>query len=270
MEQLIKNVTRYIDYLINDLKLCVSIHFLKDFYEKINGKVMMAIVPYIIHRNPYCLFVNEDHHDECIENQRKMIRSMTDTSPFENTCHAGAKELVHPIFKDGIAVGYVSVSGYRDRTTPFSILNPALWESALCQSDIPRSLTDTLIPPLVVMVGRLLEFAPDGDGEINVIMRLIADDPKSVTLSGVAKRIGRSPSYVSHLFKKKTGKSIRAYSNDLKLIEAQRLLSTSPLSVTEIAFELGFDDTSYFVRLFKEKYGETPYKYKKRNLTTKS
>ena len=89
------------------------------------------------------------------------------------------------------------------------------------------------------------------------------------TLTDIARHFGRSKSHVSHLFKSKTGKTVRAYCNELKLFTAQNLLRTTSLSVTEVGLEAGFEDTSYFVRLYREKYGVTPYQYRKSNLTSK-
>ena len=112
------------------------------------------------------------------------------------------------------------------------------------------------------MVEKLLEFKSDNAEEINLILRYVADFPGEVNLEEIASHFGRSKSHISHLFKTKTGKSLRAYTNDLKLKRAKNLLCSTELSVTEIAFESGFEDTSYFVSLFRSKYGNTPYKYK--------
>ena len=99
--------------------------------------------------------------------------------------------------------------------------------------------------------------------EVSRIKKYISDTLPNVTLEGISKELGRSCSYISHVFKKNTGRSIRAYCNELKLFEAQKLLTSTDLSVTEIAFEAGFEDTAYFIRLFRELYGITPNKYRK-------
>lgn len=267
MDELIKNTTDYFDYLINEVKICASVHFLKEMYPKINPGVMLAITPYIIHRNPYCLFVGQKRHPDCLENQREMICSFKGKEPIVHTCFAGASEIVYPILKDSEPVGFLSVNGYRMAEGEEKCLDSALWHSQLDPEQIPRKLTDVLIPPLRLMIEKLLEYESESAEEINLILRYIADKPGVVNLDRIAKHFGRSKSHISHLFKTKTGKTIRAYSNDLKLKRAKNLLGSTALSVTEIALETGFEDTSYFVRLFKEKYGETPYKYRKSNLT---
>ena len=263
MENLIKNTTDYLDYLISEAKLCVSVHFAKEMYPSINRSVLLAISPYIIHRNPYCIFVNEDNHSLCIENQRVMINGFVDRNPLVHTCYAGAREIVYPIFKEGKSVGFVSVNGYSAQEKPAVEYNDELWKNALDKREIPRSLTDTLIPPLQLMVENLLMFEAEEVEEINLVIRYITNHPRTASLEKIAHHFGRSKSHISHLFKTNTGKTVRAYCNELKLYGARNLLCSTDLSVTEIALESGFEDTSYFVSLFKNKYGSTPYRYKR-------
>ena len=262
MKELIKNATNYLDYLINEAKLNVSVHFLGEMYPTIHPEVMLAITPYIIHRSPYCQFVGQTRHALCIKNQREMILSFSNKEPIVHTCYAGACEIVYPISNNGDFVGFVSVNGYRSAEGEKLCLSSELWSAHLDCRGIPRKLTDTLIPPLRLMIEKLLEFESDNAEEINLILRYVADFPGEVNLDDISLHFGRSKSHISHLFKTKTGKSLRAYANDLKLKRAKNLLCSTELSVTEVAFESGFEDTSYFVSLFKSKYGNTPYKYK--------
>ena len=52
------------------------------------------------------------------------------------------------------------------------------------------------------------------------------------------------------------------------LAEARKLLESTELSVTEIAFQVGFPNVSYFIRSFKEAYGTSPLKYRNRTTET--
>ena len=65
------------------------------------------------------------------------------------------------------------------------------------------------------------------------------------------------------MFRQKSGKTLRSYCNDLKLEDARTMLTDTDLSVTDIAMETGFNDVSYFIYMFRKKYGVSPYKYKK-------
>jgi len=54
----------------------------------------------------------------------------------------------------------------------------------------------------------------------------------------------------------------KAYFISLKIEEAKRLLSETPMNVTEISQMLGFSSVHYFSRLFKSKTGMTPTEYR--------
>jgi len=73
-----------------------------------------------------------------------------------------------------------------------------------------------------------------------------------------------SSSYLSERCKRYTGKSMQQLLLDRIILEARRLLKYSALTVKEIAFELDYDDPSYFSRLYKSKTGESPLSYRDR------
>lgn len=59
--------------------------------------------------------------------------------------------------------------------------------------------------------------------------------------------------------------TIRACCNKLKLEDAKKLLLKTDIPITEIALNVGFNDTSYFISLFKNQFGISPLKYRKTN-----
>ena len=71
-----------------------------------------------------------------------------------------------------------------------------------------------------------------------------------------------SYSYFSRTFKRAFGISFSAYSEALRLREAERLLLTSHRSVSDIASSLGFSSASYFTERFRLRYGAPPHKFR--------
>ena len=63
--------------------------------------------------------------------------------------------------------------------------------------------------------------------------------------------------------KKSVGKTSSQLILDRVLLEAKRLLTHADLNISQIAYELEFDDASYFSRLFKKKVGVTPEQFRK-------
>ena len=77
----------------------------------------------------------------------------------------------------------------------------------------------------------------------------------SVTIQQIAEELGVSYSYFRKLFKKYKGISPATYQQELKLQRAKELLSTTSLSVKEIAYRLNFESPDYFSAKFKIKTG---------------
>ena len=64
------------------------------------------------------------------------------------------------------------------------------------------------------------------------------------------------------LFSSQLGKSPMVYIKELKLTTAARKLLVSNLHINDIAYELGYEDTNYFIREFKRAFGCTPNQYR--------
>ena len=74
-----------------------------------------------------------------------------------------------------------------------------------------------------------------------------------------------SNSHFMKYFKQYMGVTFTQYLNDFRLEKAAGLLSTTALPVTDVAQQCGFDNISYFNRLFRKKYRGTPGEYRKEN-----
>ena len=86
-----------------------------------------------------------------------------------------------------------------------------------------------------------------------------------LTLEEVAEYAGYSPTYFSRIFREDTGMTFKEYLSELRIERSKLLLLTTDLSITEIGTMLGFNDQSYFCKIFKGATGVTPDKYRKRS-----
>ena len=85
-----------------------------------------------------------------------------------------------------------------------------------------------------------------------------------LTIQEIAKQLGTNYSTFRQLFKEHTGMSPSLYQKDLKLQRAKELLTTTDLSVKEIAYKLNFETPDYFSSQFKLKTGIRPSEYRSR------
>lgn len=85
-----------------------------------------------------------------------------------------------------------------------------------------------------------------------------------LTLEDTSAAVSLSPNYFSRIFNAKMNISFTSYVNRLRIEEAQRLLLNTRLSLVEISGAVGFEDQSYFSKVFKKMTGLTPGQYRKR------
>ena len=85
---------------------------------------------------------------------------------------------------------------------------------------------------------------------------------KNISLKDVAYEFNFSKEYLARYFKKRMGMSMQEYINYLRISDAKQLLCNSNLNIKEIAYELGFIDEKYFLKLFKKYENLTPKKFR--------
>lgn len=107
-------------------------------------------------------------------------------------------------------------------------------------------------------------------GQVNTILKEYRDSG-NLTLKGfpsvqhLADHVHLSPNYLSDLLKKETGRSAKDHISEFIVGEAKTMLVTGVESVSQIAYELGFNYPHYFSRLFKAKTGMTPQEFRSQN-----
>ena len=85
---------------------------------------------------------------------------------------------------------------------------------------------------------------------------------EKVTLNQLAEMVYLSPSYLSRIFTRETGNSFNDYLNAVRINKAKSLLKYNDLRVADVANAVGFDDQSYFTKVFRRITGVTPVKYR--------
>lgn len=85
---------------------------------------------------------------------------------------------------------------------------------------------------------------------------------EKLTAVQVAKKFGLRQSDFSAYFKKITGKSFNEYLNYIRICKAKRMLISSEKNISEIAFTVGFSNTSYFINCFKAQMALTPVNFR--------
>lgn len=95
---------------------------------------------------------------------------------------------------------------------------------------------------------------------INYIKEYYSD---KVSLEEIANGMNITPEYLSRLFTKELGKSFSDYLKEFRIQKAKELLVSNKLKIYEVAEKVGYSDSKYFCKVFKESTGMAPKEYMK-------
>ena len=110
-------------------------------------------------------------------------------------------------------------------------------------------------------LSKLEQIPPNIKKTLAIIDRCFAEP---LTLENLADKSGTSRYYFSRLFKKYTGYSFRIYLNKRRVMAAKYLMKEKGLNVSESCFRVGYNDLSYFSKIFKKFEGIPPSVFKKK------
>jgi len=128
-------------------------------------------------------------------------------------------------------------------------------------AELTREVQDRLQKDLPIVAYHQLSLQPHRDREKATILRVIATRyaDAELDLESVVNETGVNRNKVNEILKAELGFTFSGYLNKLRLTEAARLLADKDTAtVSEIAYSVGYNNVSYFNKLFKEEYGCTP------------
>ncbi|MDF2987679.1 MAG: putative sensor domain protein, partial [Eubacterium sp.] len=85
---------------------------------------------------------------------------------------------------------------------------------------------------------------------------------RDIGLNSMASLCNISTSYFSKLFRRTIGDNFSNHINQIRVRKARELLESTDIPITNLALDLGFEDSGYFIKVFKKLVGVTPSKYR--------
>jgi two-component system response regulator YesN len=117
----------------------------------------------------------------------------------------------------------------------------------------------------LVKVQRAIKYIHDQPKNAEVLRAqkyVLMNLDKKITLGEVADHLHLNPSYFSRFYKKSTSENFFDYVNRTKMEKAKELIENSNEPIENIAYRLGFESKSYFLKTFKKYFGLPPKLYK--------
>jgi two-component system response regulator YesN len=159
-----------------------------------------------------------------------------------------------------------SVEGGADFNKTFDLNSGFLTE--LNEIDTLEDLSYWIITILDKFTENVFKFSDSKNAAlIQKCITFINENYKNnVTLDIVANMVHLNSSYFSSIFKKEMGLSFSNYLNKVRIDQSMLLLKNTDYSILEVAHEVGFEDQSYFSKVFKNLTSMTPKEYKQKLL----
>jgi AraC family transcriptional regulator of arabinose operon len=101
------------------------------------------------------------------------------------------------------------------------------------------------------------------DPRIQSAVEIISHDyRRRINLAELARTVGLSVSHFAHLFQREIGESPARYLREFRLRQAEQLIRTTTLPLSEILALSGITERSHFMRAFKQRNGLSPSRYR--------
>ena len=201
---------------------------------------LIVIFPNTVHRykcSPDCKYQIHIIALDILEEFQHILFSKMPEDPLIRNPDAYALKLFEDIFRFGDSLSPVTKKGL------------LLAMVSLILEDITFSEKNNRI----ANIGKIIDFCNNHFKE-------------KISLNTLSKEIGISRSHISHTFSERIKMNFRDYINSLRIKHSVRLMNSGNMTITEIAYESGFESIRTFNRVFKQYYNMSPSEYRKTRL----
>lgn len=140
-----------------------------------------------------------------------------------------------------------------------------IWQTAndIMNSNDLKSIGRVLSKIIDEITDMNKEMLPDVSQSVSEIKKVIKNEyMNDIGLEEIADKVCLTPAYVSFIFKKETGSNLIKYLTDFRMQKAKEFLEKSNMKIVDISRLCGYQNQSYFNKLFKNYYGITPKQYR--------
>ena len=280
-----QNIQTLIDLLEKGRGLHISILDLNGILSTQKTEVKFS---HAIHSKKFCDIAKstERGYHACLRSKLLAnTKAVLSGTPFCGQCYYGIFEAAIPVIidKNVAAVVYVG-NAVVDREAVLKRIEKATKYTGVSKDKLSQELTNCekinsqvelfAVGEIVADYLKLLwHNSPKKKNDLHWIvslMKLYADEKfcENITLRELAATYHMNEKYIGRLFSREMGTSFIEYCNSLRLQKAEELLSSKDVKIIDAALDCGFNNVSYFNRVFKKKHGISPTEYIKRAQTS--
>jgi len=206
-------------------------------------------------------------YPNCQSINSEILSKIYDTyQPQSYVCSSGLKKIVIPIVVNNSLVGLL----FTGENEVFRFKGDQLYQVIKLLSNFTDYVIKNELTPLDVNMYSNGEITRQQE-LLNRAVRYIKQNYHSndLTLKEVSTNNGISYHYLSRIFKKELDTTFAQFRNKVRMEAAQKMLKNRSLSVSQVSFACGFDDPTYFCKVFRNSFGTSPTNYRLQQSSTK-
>ncbi len=258
---------------LSDLIECIEygtkLHIGVIFFGKYGGEGLMLPNKRTVHAGKFCMSMKKGPKEfsKCLKcRQRAIKKAFESKSEFSGFCTNGVFEFTRPVVINNDVAAIIFIGNIFFDTENKRVLRLRCYadfvstmeknfETGKCQRAadiIEEYIRSALSSPIVQSNTTLSPLI------INLKNYIDANIENNISVEHVAKIFHYNEKYIGRVFKKEIGVGIKEYINDIRLEYAKKLLRENPDTVINISARVGYNNVTYFNRLFKQKYKISP------------
>ena len=197
-------------------------------------------------------------------------------------CHAGLVEAIVPLFENGENIGYLMFGQISDNIDKTDIYNkiPHWQTSCGINGELLKRGIDTITLKTTEEINAAAkimeactsfiiykELITPQNNKILESAKLYIEDhlDKAIDIDRLCFELNVGRTKLYEIFRDELKMGISKYILIRRLHRAKKLLKTTEFEISEIAEKVGFSDYNYFSRVYKKRYGKSPYNYRKKS-----
>ena len=227
----------------------------------------------------FCLSLQKTPEGQnlCICSDHELLLKCRSLAHFvSHTCHAGLTDAVMPIIQNDTILGYIMLGRLKIESDYDNIKDKIKWYgdteslresySHITDYDIEKVKSIANIASIIVahiLLGDMIKQEHNLITE-KIIGYIEKNLDKDLTVSTICKEFNISKNVLYDNFHNSLSSTVNEYITGQRIAKAKELLCSTDNPVYEVAESVGIANYQYFCRLFKQRTGYTPLKYRKR------
>lgn len=259
--------------LIDALEHGTKIHISITFLDECGNRKTQRTQSQSIHSKPVCMTIKRQYNGlgDCYRCRNIVQKAVIQRRrSMGGLCTNGVYEYCRPVIYNNrvicvIFIGNILTSDPVQRKTLENRIGSKLLET-MEQHSSPEDcikIADVLESYIVFLFNRYGIENKEFDPLVENIKNYVRENMEyGFSMNDLSAIFNYTPKYLGHIFKERTGKTIKEYYNYLRVEQAKILLADTDMSISTIVYRTGFNSLTYFDRVFHKQVSLSPQTYR--------